>query len=101
MMQKQVMEVVTFSDRELKVVDELDIHNLMSYDKFMEGKNAPFKRMITSYLVNQLIEKNRYVFDKAKMIAYTSTDLGKKLDDLLQYKRLNYVTTVEGKVEIM
>ena len=101
MMQKQTMEVVTFSDRELKIVDQLEIHNLTSYDKFMEGKNAPFKRMITSYLVNQLIEKNRYVFDKVKMIAYTSTDLASKLEKLVQYKRLNYVASDPALVKSM
>ena len=100
-MQKQTMEVVTFSDRELKIVDQLEIHNLTSYDKFMEGKNAPFKRMITSYLVNQLIEKNRYVFDKVKMIAYTSTDLASKLEKLVQYKRLNYVASDPALVKSM
>jgi hypothetical protein len=101
MMQKQTMEVVTFSDRELKIVDQLEIHNLISYDKFMEGKNAPFKRMITSVLINELIEKNRYVFDKAKMIGYTSTDLASKLEKLIQYKRLNYVTSDQALVKSM
>ena len=101
MMQKQVMEVVTFSDRELKIVNQLEIHNLISYDKFMEGKNAPFKRMITSVLVYELIEKNRYVFDKAKMIAYTSKDLADKLEKLIQYKRLNYVTSDQVLVKSM
>ena len=101
MMQKQVMEVVTFSDRELKIVNQLEIHNLISYDKFMEGKNAPFKRMITSVLVYELIEKNRYVFDKAKMIAYTSKDLADKLQKLVQYKRLNYVTSDPALVKSM
>ena len=100
-MLKQKMEVITFSDRELKIVNQLEIHNLISYDKFMEGKNAPFKRIITSVLIHELIEENRYVFDKSKMIAYTSTDLGKKLDDLLKYKRLNYVTTDSTLVKSM
>ena len=101
MMQKQTMEVVTFSDRELKIVDQLEIHNLISYDKFMEGKNAPFKRMITSVLIYELIEKNRYVFDKAKMIAYTSTDLSNKLEKLVQYKRLNHVVSDQVLVKSM
>ena len=35
-MQRQKMEVITFSARELKIVDQLDIHNLISYNKFMK-----------------------------------------------------------------
>ena len=90
-MQKQKMEVITFSDRELKIVDQLDIHNLISYDKFMEGKTAQFKRIITSTLINELMVEYRYVFDKLKLIAYTSTDFADKIDKLAKYRRINYV----------
>jgi hypothetical protein len=92
-MLKQKMEVVTFSDRELKIVNQLEIHNLISYDKFMEGKTAPFKRIITSTLINQLMIDYRFVFDKSKLISYTSTDFCNKLDKLTEYRRKNYLAT--------
>ena len=92
-MGKQKMEVITFSARELKIVEQLDIHNLISYDKFMEGKNAPFKRIVTATLIDQLISKNRYVFEKSEMFKHVSTDFYNKLETLLTYKRSNYVST--------
>jgi hypothetical protein len=92
MMQKQKMEVITFSSRELKIVEGLDIHNLISYDKFMEGKTAPFKRIITSTLINDMITKYRSVFDRIDIIGYVSTDLSTKLKALAEYRSNNYVS---------
>jgi len=89
---KQKMEVITFSDRELKIVEQLDIHNLISYDKFMEGKTAPFKRIITSTLINDLMVKYRSVFDRIDIIGYVSSDLSKKLRALSDYRTTNYVS---------
>lgn len=92
-MQKQKMEVITFSSRELKIVEGLEIHNLISYDKFMEGKTAPFKRIITSTLINDMMNRYRSVFDKIDIIGYVSTDLSTKLRALSDYRTTNYVST--------
>jgi hypothetical protein len=89
-MQKQSMEVITFSARELKIVDELEIHNLISYNKFMEGKNASFKRIITSMLISDMMSKYRHVFERVNQIEYVSTDLANKINTLINYKRANY-----------
>lgn len=100
-MSKQKMEVVTFSERELKIVNQLEIHNLISYDKFMEGKTAPFKRIVTSALINELMNEHRYVFEKYNLIGYTSKDFSEKLDKLSQYRRNNYVSTDSRLTEAM
>ena len=89
-MQKQKIEVITFSARELKVVEQLDIHNLISYNKFMEGKNAPFKRIITSMLINEMIINYRHIFDRVDQIEFVSKDLSNKIRTLLDYKRTHY-----------
>lgn len=92
-MQKQKMEVITFSDRELKTVEQLEIHNLISYDKFMEGKTAPFKRIITSTLINEMMTVYASTFSKIDFVRYVSTDLADKLQRLATYKTTNYVST--------
>jgi hypothetical protein len=93
MMQKQKMEVITFSNREMKIVEQLDIHNLISYDKFMEGKTAPFKRMITSVLINEMVNLYRSTFEKIDAVRHVSSDLADKLERLAKYRRDNYVET--------
>jgi len=91
MVGKQKMEVITFSDRELKIVEQLDIHNLISYDKFMEGKTAPFKRMVTSILIYNLMLEYSYTFSKVDSIKYVCTDLADKILALANYRRQNYI----------
>lgn len=93
MMQKQKMEVITFSDRELKIVEQLNIHNLISYEKFMEGKTAPFKRIITSILINEMICLYRSTFEKIDAVRHVSSDLADKLQRLATYRTTNYVET--------
>ena len=93
MMAKQKMEVITFSTRELKIIEQLDVHNLMSYDKFMEGKTAPFKRLITSVLIHEMVSHYRSTFDKIDALRFVSTDLADKLQKLSTYRTINYVET--------
>ena len=93
MMSKQKMEVITFSSRELKIVEQLDIHNLISYEKFMEGKTAPFKRIITSILIHEMMSLYRSTFDRIDAVRHVSSDLANKLERLSQYRRNNYVST--------
>ncbi len=93
MMSKQKMEVITFSSRELKIVEQLDIHNLISYEKFMEGKTAPFKRIITSILIHEMMSLYRSTFDRIDAVRHVSSDLADKLERLSQYRRNNYVST--------
>ena len=89
-MQKQKMQVVTFSQRELTIVKDSKIHNLISLEEFMEGKNKPFKRMATAYLIKKMIGKYRPTFEKSRQVGYTSTSLMKRLDALSKYASDNY-----------
>jgi len=84
------LRYVAFSDREMKLVKTLDIHNLISYDKFMEGNNMPFKRLITAYLIAGLIDEQKHVFSKLSHIETVSTTLYNKLKELKDYKRDHY-----------
>ncbi len=59
-----IIRFVQFSDRELETVKKLDLHNWMSFDEFMKGENAVFKRTVTAYLIRQLKSNNQYTFDK-------------------------------------
>lgn len=87
---RQIVKFITFSDREIKRVNEIDVHNLMSYENFMKGENALFKRIITAYLISQLEAKNRSVFDNKAQVAKISTSLASKLDKLYKYYNQNY-----------
>ena len=88
--QKQKMKVVTFSQRELTIVKNSEIHNLMSLEQFMEGKNKPFKRMATAYLIKKMIDKYKSTFDRSIQVGFTSSPLKDRLHVLSKYASDNY-----------
>lgn len=98
---KQKIRFITFSDQTLKIVKKLNIHNLISYEKFMEGKNAPFKRIVTSYIIKPLIDKNDNLFTNLNVIKLISESLYKKLDDLYQYQKTNHAYSSDTAITAM
>jgi hypothetical protein len=85
------MEVVTFSQRELTILKDSEIHNLISLETFMEGNTAPFKRMATAFYIKKLMEQYKSVFERTTQVGYVSTELSDKLLVLSKYVSDNYV----------
>jgi hypothetical protein len=82
--------IISLSSREIKVLEDLELNNTMSYSKFMEGTNRPFKKLITAWLINQLITDQNYVFRKYNALTDISTELVDKMRMLDMYKQKNY-----------
>lgn len=82
----QKVKFIAFSERELKNLENLDLHNWMKFSKFMKGDNKPFRRVVTARLISELIDNNRSVFRRIERIASVSTTLASKLDLLDKYK---------------
>lgn len=66
-------------------LQKADLHNWITIDKFMEGKNRPFRTMATELLVEQLVRDKKYTFDRITTVGYVSKDLGDKLSILNEY----------------
>lgn len=86
---KNNIKLITFSKKEFQIIETLNIHNLMSYNKFMEGNNAPFRRIVTANLISQLISKNNNLFNNSYKFSELSTEFQQTLDELNDYKRKN------------
>jgi hypothetical protein len=82
--------IISLSSREIKVLENLELNNAMSYSKFMEGTNKPFKKLITAWLINQLMNDQGYVFRKYNVLTDVSTELVDKIRMLDMYKQKNY-----------
>ena len=93
---RQKMKFISFSARELKLVTDLEIHNLIPIEKFMEGKNKPFKRLVTSYLIGKLIDQYRNTFERKDKLTGVSTDFKEKLQVLHDYERENIMRRNES-----
>lgn len=87
---KQKIKYYALSEREHKVAQTLDFHNFIPIEKFMEGKNKPFKRIITGYLINQLVRTYKDTFEKRHIIKGISKSLFETLELLLNYRSKNY-----------
>lgn len=88
---KQKIRIATFSEREMKVLEKADIHNLITLDKFMEGKNSHFKRLVTAYVVNKLITDYRYTFSLMDSLKNVSVEFSDQLKNMQNYANSNYV----------
>lgn len=83
------VELAVLSERELKVVENIKLHNLIPFSKFMEGKNKPFQKIATACLIDQLTDKYKYVFTRCEKLEKISTDLYNKVDNMLTYRSKN------------
>lgn len=70
-------------------LNKADLHNWITLEKFMEGKNRPFRTMATELLVEQLIRDRKYTFDRINLMYGVSKDLAEKLNTLYEYNRSN------------
>jgi hypothetical protein len=84
------VELALLSERELKLVEKVELHNLIPFSKFMEGKNKPFQRIATACLIDKLSDEQRYVFRNSECLEPISTDLYNKVTSLRQYRDENF-----------
>ena len=98
---KTNIKFIQFSERELKNIEKIDIHNWIKLETFMEGKNKPFKRLVTAYLIHLLIKKNDDVFERRERFKHISNDLYTKLNMLEEYKNKHYCNANENIYNVM
>jgi len=97
---RQKVKYFVLSEREYKIAETIEIHNLMSIEKFMEGKSKTFKRIVTGYLIKELIKKYESTFAKKSIISKISVSLHDKLTALHTYKDQNYVAYCEHEIYV-
>jgi hypothetical protein len=71
-------------------LQKADLHNWITLDKFMEGKNRPFKVIATEFLIRDLIEKKSATFRRIHIVTDISVDLADKLHELKSYDDKNH-----------
>lgn len=80
------VKFVIFSDRELKNLKELELHNWIKMEDFEKGKHKVFRRMVTAYLIDKLYQENSSVFGKTSIFDNISVQFKEKLDKLNKYR---------------
>ena len=88
---KAKVKFIVFSERELTRLKDIDLHNWIHIDKFMEGKHIAFRRVITAYLIGQFTTDYRSVFNRTNRMGEISTDLCNKMTELEKYRDANHM----------
>lgn len=81
---------VVFSERELKRLKDIDLHNWITLDNFVEGKHRIFRRAVTAYLIDKLKDQHPKVFQQKMLLEGVSTSLYEQLVKLDDYLDKNY-----------
>ena len=84
------VEFAILSDRETKLIEKVELHNLMPFSKFMEGKTKPFQRIATACLIDQIYDEYRNVFQNVDVLESISKDLFDKVVRLREYRSKNF-----------
>ena len=71
-------------------LQKADLHNWITIDKFMEGKNRPFKVIATEFLIRDLIERKASTFRRIHVVEDISADFASKLRELKNYDDKNH-----------
>jgi hypothetical protein len=79
-------------------LQKADLHNWITIDKFMEGKNKPFKTIATEFLIRDLVENKSATFKRINMVEKISADLAGKLEELRQYDNKNHRSYADREV---
>lgn len=96
---KQKIKFGVVSEREYKKLKEIDLHNLISIDKFMEQKHIAFRRIITAKLISSLIKNNSHVFDnRNEILDELMFSFAKKIENLSDYVNKYYSSHVPDSV---
>ncbi len=95
------IKFISFSEREIKKMSEVELHNWIEINKFMKGDNILFKRAVTAYLISEMMSKNRNIFYKLHVINKISSNLYNKLEELVDYKDKWYISGSSELYEIM
>ena len=93
------IKFIIFSERELNNLSKIELHNWIKLDKFMEGINKPFKRIVTAHLIGKLKDQHKPVFSKMQHMEKISKDLYNKLETLNQYENAYNPGYMSGNTE--
>jgi hypothetical protein len=84
------VRMITFSERELKSLANIDLHNWITMEEFIKGEHKMFRRAVTAYLIDKLVTKNSSAFRKINNMATISSDLHSKMLAIDSYRRKNH-----------
>ena len=85
------VRMIVFSDRELKTLKDIDLHNWITMEEFMKGEHKVFRRAATAYLINKFMDENSSAFRKRNNMITVSSSLHADMERLYNYSHKNHL----------
>ena len=83
----KTVKFVLMSEREINVMQKVKIHNWITMEEFVKGENKPFRRIATAFLIEELMDNNKYAFNtNCNLLEQVSSDLYNKIIFLNSYE---------------
>lgn len=90
---KDKVKLLTVNKRELKNLDKIESKNWIKMEDFENGKHKVFRRCVTAYLIQELMDKYIMVFSKRNNVMKNiSLDLYNKMEELQKYREKYYTS---------
>lgn len=81
------VKFLSVSPREFKALEKIQIHNLITLERFMKGDLKPFRRLVTATLIEKLRDKYPHAFNNMSQLSKISKHVGDKILILETYRR--------------
>jgi len=89
------VDFLVCSKRELTNLENIDLHNWIKMEKFMEGDNKVFKRVATAYILHTFTKQYNNVFNRHGHMELISTDIAEKMKTIQDYVKKNNLYSEE------
>lgn len=76
---------VLVTDREYLKLNKAQINSTITYEEFMKGKTAPFRKLVTALMLQKWMSKQKFIFDNKENIKELSLPLYEDLMTIEKY----------------
>jgi hypothetical protein len=81
------VKLITFSSREMKLIDSKNMQNFIHYSEFMKGDHSYFKKISTSYSIMKLMNTYSSIFRNRKHMDDINSTIYKDMEELNSYSK--------------
>lgn len=92
------VKLITFSNREMKLIDSKSMQNFIHYSEFMKGDHSYFKKISTSYLIMKLINQYNSIFRNRKYMEDINSTIYKDMGNLNSYSKKYLYNNVDYEI---
>ena len=92
------IKLITFSNREIKLVENSNIPNMISYTEFLKGNTVQFKQLVTGIKSYKFSKEYRNTFANVRVLENLSTNLYNNIEAISSYRSKIGINSLSGSL---